>query len=510
MTNLKELKQHCSGLSILYVEDDTKLRDMIADYLKMLFTIVVCAEDGALGIEAFRKESFDIVITDIQMPNMNGIEMIEMIKKIKAEQEVIVLTAFSESAYFMDAIRLDVSGYLVKPVDFEIINQTLFRITKKVIAIKENQKYKINLENMVRDEVVKNTVLEQEKIYNYEQTLLALVEMIERRDTYTGGHSERVANYCKAIAQQAGCTKEDCNLIYRAGILHDIGKIVTPDSVLLKPGKLEYNEYKLIQEHVTAGTELLEKIPMYRELSKIIGSHHERFDGKGYPNALQGDEIPFLSRIMIIADAFDAMTTNRIYKTRITKAKALKEIDDNSAKQFDPLLIKPAIEALKMIDIDIHTTQMPFGDIEQERFAYFYRDQITGVYNQSYLDLILIQNKNSQKYNFLTIFDIHKFNAYNQKYSWQKGDELLKSIGVYFIEQFKDALIFRFEGDDFVMISQENIKLDKSIIDHKLQEYDEILFSTINTLNIHERKIYTLHTLQNELRELKNFTPSAM
>jgi len=496
MTDMLELKQYSFALHVLYVEDDKQLQEMMADYLKMLFSKVVCASDGELGLEAFKKESFDLVLTDIQMPKMNGIEMIEEIKQIVPEQEIIILTAFSESIYFMDAIRLDVSGYLIKPIDFELINQTLFRITKKIIAMKENIKYKNNLEDMVHEEVEKNSILEQEKIYNYEQTLLALVEMIERRDTYTGGHSERVAIYCKAIATQFGCPKEDCDLIYRAGILHDIGKIVTPDAVLLKPGKLEANEYKLIQEHVTAGKEMLEKIPMYKELSIIVGSHHERYDGHGYPRGLKDEEIPFLSRIMIIADAFDAMTTNRIYKTRLSKEKSLQEIRDKSGTQFDPALTESAIKALEGINTDIYTTQMPFGDIEKERFAYFYRDQITGMYNQSYLDLVLLQNKNSQKYHFLCLVDLHNFSAYNQKNSWQKGDELLKTIATYLQNYCKNSLIFRFEGDDFVIMSEDEIKLPESLLDQELQSYDTTLFSSIKTLNIKEKKLYSILDLK--------------
>ncbi len=503
MTDMLELKQNCSTLNILYVEDDAKLQDIVTDYLKMLFASVVYAEDGEIGLEKFQENEFDLVLTDIQMPRMNGIEMIEAIRKIQPEQEIIILTAFSESIYFMDAIRLDVSGYLMKPVDFESINQTLSRITQKIIAIQENQRYKQDLEKMVHEEVEKNTTLEQEKIYNYEQTLLALVEMIERRDTYTGGHSERVAIYCKAIAKQAGCSQEDCDLIYRAGILHDIGKIVTPDSVLLKPGKLEENEYRLIQEHVTAGKEMLEKIPMYKELSIIVGSHHERYDGHGYPKGFKGEEVPFLSRMMIIADAFDAMTTNRIYKTRLSKEEALQEIRDKSGTQFDPALTESAIQALDGIDTDIYTTQMPFGDIEKERFAYFYRDQVTGMYNQSYLDLVLLQNKSSQKYHFLCLVDLHKFSAYNQKNSWQKGDELLKAIANYLQNNCKNCLIFRFEGDDFVIISENAAELSTSSVDHLLQTYDKELFSSIKEFNIYEKNIYSFLSLENELKSLK-------
>jgi putative nucleotidyltransferase with HDIG domain len=492
MNSLKKLKQLCSHLSVLYVEDDPHLRDLLSSYLQKFFVEVVTAEDGQSGLLAFRKKSFDLVITDIQMPHMNGIEMIEAIKAEVPDQEIIILTAFSESSFFMDAIRLDVSGYLIKPVDFENMNRTVLRIGKKIIAMQENKRYKQDLEKLVQEELAKNRILEDEKIFNYEQTLIALVQMIEKRDTYTGGHSERVAHYCKLIAQAMGFLPEEANFIYRAGILHDIGKIVTPDAILLKPGKLEENEYKLIQEHVTAGRKMLEKIPMYKELALIVGAHHERYDGQGYPNGLKGDAIPFLSRIMIVADAFDAMTTNRIYKPRLNHLDALEEIRTNSGKQFDPRIVAYALEALRNIEINTSNTQMPNGEIEQERFAYFYRDQVTGLYNQAYLDLILTQNANSKVYKSLHFMSIHNFGAFNQCYGWNEGDVLLKSIGAYLMKKYGTSLIFRFQGDDFIVLYYENMNIDILGMENFLALSEKKLFVSVEIFDIQEKQIYSL------------------
>ncbi len=500
MTLLKKLKHLCADLSVLYVEDDDRLREMVVNYLLKLFKEVVIAEDGQQGLDIFRKRAFDLVMTDIQMPNMNGIQMIDAIKSEHPEQEVIILTAFSEASYFMDAIRLDVSGYLIKPVDFESLNTTLHRIVDKIVAMQENRLYKQKLEELVELEVAKNGVLEREKIYNYEQTLLALVEMIEKRDTYTGGHSQRVASYCKAIAQKMGCNDEESEFIYRAGILHDIGKIITPDAILLKPGQLKQSEYKLIQQHVVAGKQLLEKIPMYNELALVIGSHHERYDGSGYPNGLEGDAIPFYSRIMIIADAFDAMTTNRIYKARLTQAEALREIENNSAKQFDPFVVKYAIEALRDIEINPNIGQTPSGEIEQERFAYFYKDQITGLYNQIYLDLILTQNASSKIYKYLYFISMHNFTQFNTFHGWQEGDLLLGMIGKYLLESYDTYLIFRFEGDDFIILSAEDIEISIEIIKNLFIKKEDTLFLSLDTYDIEERKIFSLMDFENMLQ----------
>ncbi len=503
MSSVKELKALCSKLTVLYVEDDVNLRQIVLDYLRKLFLSVTDAEDGECGLAEFKKSPFDLVITDIQMPHMNGIEMIEAIKKESPEQEIIIITAFSESSYFMDAIRLDVSGYIIKPIDFDKINSALFRVADKIIAIKENKLYKEELENLVKVEIEKNRTLENEKIYNYEQTLIALVKMIEQRDTYTGGHSERVAKYCKIIATEMGCEPAERDLIYRAGILHDIGKVVTPDTILLKPGKLEANEYKLIQEHVTAGKQMLEKIPMYKELASIIGSHHERYDGTGYPDRLSGDAIGLLSRIMIVADAFDAMTTNRIYRARLSKTEALAEIDAHSAKQFDPIVARCAILALEKIEIDINSTQMPKGKIEEERFSYFYKDQITGLYNQTYLDLILVQNSGSDVYKYINFISIHNFSNFNQSSGWHNGDILLNTIGLYLMRTFPKYLLFRFEGDDFIILSEEKVQINMLEIEGLLKNASDVLHASIDTFDIKTFTISSLLKFQEILRHRK-------
>ena len=198
--------------------------------------------------------------------------------------------------------------------------------------------------------------METKRIANYEETILAFVNIIEQRDTYTAGHTIRVAEYCKKIALALGINAEDIKKLEQAAILHDIGKVATPDAVLLKPGKLSAIEYELIKQHAYAGYEMLSKIDMYKDLADIIRYHHARYDGKGYPETNSPDEVPFLSYIMVVADAFDAMTSNRIYKARQTVAEALAEINYYSGTQFHPQVAKVAIEVLKNTQI-VQTNQ---------------------------------------------------------------------------------------------------------------------------------------------------------
>jgi len=339
MVDVKALKSMAKGFRVLYVEDENDLRESVAIYLSKIFSYVDTAVDGQKGLHQYYEQDYDIVITDIHMPHMNGLEMLRGIKTFNEAQEVIIVSAYSDIQYFIDAIRMGVNGYIIKPVDYAQMNETLFKSVNKLVAFKENENYKVHLSELVELRTRALLELEAEKAYNYEQTLFAFIEMIEDRDTYTAGHSQRVAHYSKLIAQAMNFNDKECEQVYRAGILHDIGKIATPDTVLLKPGKLSRLEYKLIQEHVSVSHELLCKIPMFSDMAEIIFCHHERYDGKGYPNGLKGDDVPPLAQIMIVADAFDAMTTNRIYKGRKDVETAVAELLSLSGKQFHPNVV---------------------------------------------------------------------------------------------------------------------------------------------------------------------------
>jgi len=494
MITLKELKAISAGISVLYVEDDIDLSKSVTTYLQIIFDTVNSAKDGEEGLDFYNQKDYDIVITDIQMPKMNGLEMIKKVRESKPNQEIIITTAFSETNYMLQAIELDVNGYILKPMDFDKMNLTLYKSVESIALRKENENYKTNLQNMVQVRTEQNTKLEKEKIENYEKTLLSLVELVEKRDSYTGGHSLRVASYCKLIAQEMGYDEASCNLLYKAGILHDIGKIETPDAVLLKPGKLDTLEYNLIKEHVSTGYRLLNNIPMYKELSEVIASHHERCDGTGYPNGLTRDEIPELTRIMVVADAFDAMTTNRIYKSRMSIANAIEELKEFSGTQFDEKVVKAAIGPLENVVIDPDIGQLPSTQMENKRFAYFFEDQMTQAYNVNYLNLVLIQNNSLSKN--LTVLFLHNFTSYNKKYGWDKGNILLKDITEILHLCCKEASIFRIHGDDFVVLSDYKIEIDESSITELIQESGNIISISTKEFNTATDNIESIEKLE--------------
>jgi len=346
MIDVKILKSKASGLTVLYVEDEELVRESVSNYLHKIFASVDVAKDGEDGFKKYQEKHYDIVVTDIQMPKISGLVMSEQMRDIHPEQEILIISAFTNTECLMDAIKLGISGYIIKPVSYDQMNAALYQSVNKVMLFKENMTYKQNLEKMVQERSNAILNLQQERYENYEKTLESFVSMVDERDTYTGGHSQRVATYCRLIAKEMGYSDSECDMIYKAGILHDIGKISTPDSVLLKPSKLTDLEYKLVVEHVTIGYNLLSNIPMYKDIAEIILCHHERHDGKGYPKGIQGDEIPVFGRIIKVADSFDAMTTSRIYKARVSLSQAMKELKDCSGTQFHPEVVESAIKAL--------------------------------------------------------------------------------------------------------------------------------------------------------------------
>ena len=298
--------------------------------------------------------------------------------------------------------------------------------------------------------------LEEQRIKNQEQIIHSMIDMIESRDSYTAGHTKRVANYCELIALEMEYPSEDIDTLRKAAWLHDIGKISTPDNILLKPSRLSDVEYELIKEHLSNGYEMLHKIDEYRVIADIMREHHEKYNGSGYPRGLKANAIMPLSRIMIVADAFDAMTTDRVYKPKKSVKVALTELQDLSTQHFHPEVVKAAVIALGDIKISSEISQLPKSSMEEQRFSYFYKDRLTNLFVIEYISLILRYHISSDSV-FLYSVQLHNFSQYNREFGWNKGDAFLVEFSSYLDKLYDNVVVFRVEGDDFMILSETQI-----------------------------------------------------
>ncbi|MCK9372656.1 MAG: DUF3365 domain-containing protein [Sulfuricurvum sp.] len=339
----------------------------------------------------------------------------------------------------------------------------------------------------------------RERLDLYEQNLISLASVIEQRDSYTAGHGQRVAEYSRLIAAKLGLSRDEQTDIYRAGMVHDIGKIAIPDSILLKPGPLEPIEKSLIEEHVTASYDLLRRIEIFSPIARVVRHHHERLDGSGYPDKLCGDEIPYPSQIMAVADSFDAMTTNRIYKGRKSIQEAFKELSAMRGIQFRSEIIDAAIEALSHINLESVASQRPSTPLEMERFSYFYKDPLTGAYSLSYLNFLYMEPdfKEYRQIWFITLGNISEF---NKKYGWEKGDELLRRYAQFLIRYNAETAVIRFEGDDFIILRKDGLIPDPLALSPEWMNPLDVVTS-VSAIAFDAASIHSLESLQTFLRK---------
>ena len=331
----------------------------------------------------------------------------------------------------------------------------------------------------------KNYLNEKTKLY--EESMYALIDMMEKRDSYTAGHSQRVAEYSKMLVLASGYSQEDADLVYKAGMLHDIGKIEIPDAILLKPDKLSSTEYTLIKHHSMASHELLCREP-FTPLASIVLHHHERYDGKGYPSGLKAEQIPFFAQIITVADAFDAMTTNRAYRKSMSKEAALRTLNEEKGKQFNPFIVELAQSVFQEIDLPEHTTQMPKDLLEEMRFSYYFRDQLTSYYNTNYLKF-LFAHASDCEVNILCIdhLNCHNFAEFNKKHGWREGDAFLRRIADEINMIYPEATIVRAYSDHFLVVhTQKHEHMDYKRIDTLLESYELSMKYQHIDINMHE------------------------
>ncbi|OIO73172.1 MAG: hypothetical protein AUJ85_08875 [Elusimicrobia bacterium CG1_02_37_114] len=326
-------------MSVLVVDDDESIGELCYRALTNHDLDVTVAEDGEEALRKIQKKTFDIVLTDLSLPIMSGIELLKEIGKSYPSIDVIIMTGHPKLEIAVECMKKGAYDYIVKPFDVDYLLVTVNKcLAKRLIQQKLNdvQKIRIELEYAKRD---------MEKTYL--DTLKALANVIELRDMYTETHSETVSKNARLIAINMKLKRDEIKDVELSALLHDIGKIAIPDKILLKPGKLTPEEFEIMKKHSELGMNIIKHIGFLKDALLSILHHHEQFDGKGYPQKLAGDNIPLGARIVNVADSYHAMISERPYRGALSKEEALKELERCSGTQFDPEIVQVFLNIVK-------------------------------------------------------------------------------------------------------------------------------------------------------------------
>ncbi|MFH0799310.1 MAG: HD domain-containing phosphohydrolase [Pseudomonadota bacterium] len=310
--------------SILIVDDNASNVEVLKAQLKPYPYSIDTAYDGEEALHKIQKNPPDLVLLDLMMPRISGFEICQHIRNDKKTQfiPIVVVTALQEQSDKLKAIELGADDFLVKPIN--------------------------RLELTTRIKSLLRMKLLHDDLDTSESILFSLAGALEAKDFYTSGHSERVSKLGVEMGHRMGLGESDIEAIRRGGLIHDIGKIGVKESILLKPGKLTEEEMVHIRTHPARGYEICAPLKSLEPCLPIIRSHHERMDGGGYPDGLKGEEIPLVARITAVADAYDAMTTDRPYRQGLEGKTALAIFENEiGSGQWDPACVKTFFEIMK-------------------------------------------------------------------------------------------------------------------------------------------------------------------
>ena len=324
---------------ILIVDDEVEITEILADLLSEEYE---CIRAGSAeeALTRLQESEFQLVISDITMQGMSGLDMIPHVKEIAPDTVVVMISGMQTVESAIGALRLGAFDYLMKPFDLRQVEAVVKRALEHHDLVVAKQRYENHLE-----ELVEQRTIELDKALNsleaaYRSTLKALTAALETRDSETHGHSERVVTYSLRLGREYGLSSDKMKALEFGSLLHDIGKIGVPDSILRKPAKLTEEEWVRMREHPLHGQQILRGIEFLQGASRVVAQHHEKWDGTGYPLGLRKEEIDICARIFSVADAFDAITSDRVYRRGKSYEAASQELDDWAGRQFDPKVVE--------------------------------------------------------------------------------------------------------------------------------------------------------------------------
>jgi len=325
---------------ILIVDDEELICRLLAQRLTSEGYACVTANNGREALSHFYKDTFSLIISDIRMPEMDGIELLKRVKDLNPNMMVIMVTAYPELDMAVEAMRLGAYDFIIKPADLDLILLSVRKALEKRRLEEELEAYHKHLERLVEERTAGLRQAYRVLKKAHFDSVKVLAEAIDAKDPYTRGHSDRVRRMSLKIAGHLGFLEERLESLEYGALLHDIGKIGIKDEVLQKPGALNPGEYQYIQEHTLIGVKIVEGIDFFKDKIPMIRCHHEYFDGSGYPDGLVGETIPLEARIITVPDAFDAMASLRPHRRAMPLEEVLMELEKGRAKQFDPEVLE--------------------------------------------------------------------------------------------------------------------------------------------------------------------------
>jgi len=343
-------------VKIIYVDDDIDLLESVSELLSEDGFIVYPFTNGFDALDKLLREPVDVVLTDIKMPKITGIELLDRIRAIDTETPVILTTGYADLNVAIDAIKKGAFEFILKPFDFSYLIHAINKGVQHKQALQFEKNYKAELEKMV---VQRTQELSQalKSVKNMSSVVIErLTAAAELRDKVTGLHIARIGLYSCLISRSLGLPDEFTDTLTIASAMHDVGKIGIPDAILLKPGPLTPEELKIIESHTTIGAKILKgtSFPLLQMAASIAMTHHERWDGSGYPKKLKGKAIPVEGRIVMMADQYDALRSPRAYKSSLDHKTAYGILTQGdgmtSPEHFDPEVMRAFKDTASMFE----------------------------------------------------------------------------------------------------------------------------------------------------------------
>ena len=440
---------------ILIVDDDEFILTVASDILKEDY-LICTAQSGEKALKCLETQMPRLILLDLYMPGMDGREVMKTIRNSKKWNKIpiICLTADTKPETEQECLVLGASDFITKPFVPMVMKSRISRIIE--LAELQNE-----LESKLEE---KTRLVEKVSLHS----IMVIANTLDAKDEYTSGHSVRVARCAEAIARKLKWDEAEIQNLHNIALLHDIGKIGVPDAILNKPAKLSDAEFEIIKKHPVIGNDILKDIRMIKNVAEGALYHHERYDGSGYPFGMVGDEIPLCGRIIGIADAFDAMTSNRIYRRKLALPKVKEEFKKGRGTQFDPQLTDLFLDMLEEhSSVSDESSIFWDDDKEVENNALLNKvlteytidrqneavaDALTGLYNRNYAEFKIGRLIEDGHFGALLMIDIDNFKQINDTFGHIAGDKTL----LIFAETLRAAtkpedVLCRLGGDEFIV-----------------------------------------------------------